>query len=283
MEKNEWLDNASAVINKDNITLGELMKEVKNNVKQLYPHAAMIVACAEPFQGNSVIYTVSELGENDAVVDALVNAMKIDERAMKHYQSAYMNYVVELDPDKLTGPANAIRNAIIDYADSLGKDTNGVKKSQQSAKEKPKSVGTLIELEQRITDTEAELKRLKQLRQPANIIKYLEAERKRLMRAGRLEEAKAKTQEIEAVQRAEQAKKTRLDNLAKAREKAAEMREKRKKQAEQAKHPQPQFNVIASQRLKQIKRDKAERAKSKKKGQEGKVYSNIHSTSPIFI
>lgn len=282
MEQKEWLEQSKSEIAKSNITLGELMKEVKSDAKALYPNAAMFVACAEPFNGNSIIYTVSEFGDSQLVIDALMGAMKNDERAMRHIQSAYMNYVCELKPERLSSAANDVRNAVIDYAEYLGKDIGNAKKYQpQANNRKTQPVGNLIELEQRITEAEAELKRLKQMRQPANIIKYLEAERKRLTRAGRLEEAKAKTQEIEAVERAERTKKIRLDNLVKAREKAAENRAKRKKQAEQAKHPQVQFNIIASQRLKQMKRDKAERAKSKKKAQEGKTYE-VRSTSTIF-
>lgn len=183
-----------------------------------------------------------------------------------------LGIIVSVEADKVTVRSAAeLHDAALDYAKDRGIDTRGIAycRDTERWRKEPEPgihrIGQRVEpnmLEQHITQVEAELRRLKGLRNPDTMLAYMRGEVKRLNRKGEYEAAKNLQAEldafVEAARRREDLRKRRLEWLAKGRETMRKKRESRRSQ-----RPQPNFAKMAKQKRQQISERKAERKRKK--------------------
>lgn len=196
----------------------------------------------------------------------------------------------------------AMHDAILDYAVYMGLDTTGYKFCRDTRrwrgllpeypdKKKSESDGTTCKvsvtdtphvmgqkvapvfLEAHITQVKKELSRLLKMRDPLTLIVMLEAEIKRLRRAGNLTEAKEKEAEIQKILQKKANKDRAIENLKKAREVKAENKRKREQQERDRNRQQPNFAKMAKKKMQKIADRKAEKKKKSASGGDDKVKS----------
>lgn len=183
-----------------------------------------------------------------------------------------LGIIVSIEPEQVTVRSAAeLHDAALDYARDRGIDTKGIAycRDTERWRRDPEPgvhrIGQRVEpnmLEQHITQVEAELRRLKGLRNPDTMLAYMRGEVKRLNRKGEYEAAKSLQAEldafVEAARRREELRQRRLEWLAKGRETLRRKREGRRNQ-----RPQPNFAKMAKAKRQQISERKAERRKRK--------------------
>lgn len=271
----------------------EAVKGIKDELKRLYPEELFICFAAEhekPGSQNGVI-CFHEFGDQGLVDDLGWTTMQHDMRAMQFIQNSYLNYIMRQNPDNLSEELNRIRDSVLVYASVKGLDISGFKFANKIQYMLGQSINR-GDVEEVITLLEKEIDRVKKMRDPVTLITKLNAEIKRLRKAGDLAGVAKKTIELNTILDEEKKRKEteirKAENLAKKRaaarkataawvEKCRRVREEKEeaaRKAEQAEldrqrgRQQFQPGKAAKKKQQQIRERQTERAARKKKGKE---------------
>lgn len=263
-------------------SFSEAVKGVKDELKRIYPNELFICFAAEHEQPESKngVASFHEFGDQDLIDDLGTLAMKIDTRACKFIQNAYLNWMMDQSPEGKSEEFNRIRDAVLLYAQSKGFDISKFKYHKKIQYQLGQSIDA-ADTELVISLLEKEIERVKHLRNPMNVIALLKAEVKRLKKQGDLATAAKKQVELEGILSAEQeridAERRKAETLAKkraaldkARAAKQEKKERELKAKEMAERGRQQFQPgkSAKKRLQQQRERQAERNARKKKGKE---------------
>lgn len=265
-------------------TFTEALKGVKDELKRMYPDELFICFAAQHEKpgGQNGIIAFHEFGDQGLIDDLGWMSMQHDKRALQFIQNAYLNFIVRQEPENLSEEMNRIRDSMLLYASIKGLDISGYKFFRRIQYQLGQTINR-SDVEEVITLLEKEIERVKKMRDPLNSITMLNAEIKRLRKAGYLAGVAKKTVELNNILDEEKKRKEKEKRDAENRKKALEnlaigraIRKaniEKKRQAEldrqrQKGYKQFQPGKAAKKRMQQQRERQAERNARKKKGKE---------------
>ena len=298
-------------------TVHQVLKDLKLALQACFPKSCMIYYASDEVPGSkdSRLNSFGEYGDKKLIDCIGTDLVHTDGHALDFCRNVFMNEILSLERKDINPVTAQLHDAVLDLAKGLGLDCTGIQyylrrtavsQLVDDCLEKGKSVDTIEDsmrqkpqyeigqnlrktddLEAYLTILQKEEERVRQYMNPANRITLLNAEIKRLRRAGDLamvahktielnnildEEKKRKETEIRKAEN----RKVALENLAKGRAIRTANIEK-KKQAEldrQKGYKQFQPGRAAKKKMQKIAERQAERNARKKKGKEG---DNFHA------
>ncbi len=279
-------------------SFSEAVKGVKDELKRIYPEDVFLCFSAEHGEnGKAGMASVNHFGNEDLTRQLITLLMTRDSFVLDTIQKAWLGWILIQDPKNKSEAFIRVFNAVIDYAKSKGLDTSDIHyidEHQKPEYEIGQNLKKADNLEMYLTILEKELQRVKSYMNPANRITLLNAEIKRLRRAGDMAMVAKKTVELNAILDAEKERKEAeirkaewrkkmLVNLANGRAIRAANLEK-KKQAEldrQRGRQQFQPGKAAKKKMQKIAERQAERNARKKKGKEGDSFHAVRNACSL--
>ena len=233
-----------------NLTLSETMKGIKVELMKRYPESCFVYFACEPIPGSkNKRASYGEYGDPSDIQDMGIDLVQYDNRAKKFCRDTTLSEMANLRPEDFNHEIPArLHDAMLDYAIFLGTPIKG-----QYCRDHPKFRSLLTEqnnkyvhkmgqsvkmeeLEIHISELKEEINRLEKLRSPLNMYMLIESEIKRLNKAGKIEEAKSRKEELENIKekhrKSAELKNKRIEQCAKMRQ----AKEKKRNNAENLHH-----------------------------------------------
>ncbi len=290
-------------------SFSEAVKGVKDELKRIYPEDVFLCFSAEHGEnGKAGMASVNHFGNEDLTRQLITLLMTRDSFVLDTIQKAWLGWILIQDPKNKSEAFIRVFNAVIDYAKSKGLDTSDIHyidERQKPEYEIGQNLKKADNLEMYLTILEKEQQRVKSYMNPANRITLLNAEIKRLRRAGDMAMVAHKTVELNSILDAEKERKEKekrkAENLAKKREAARkataawvekcrlkrEEKEEAARKAEQAEldrqqgYKQFQPGKAAKKKMQKIAERQAERNARKKKGKEGDSFRTVKNACSL--
>jgi len=229
----------------------------------------------------------SAVGDEELLYDIAGRMANKEPAARMFLVQSFCKWMLSTKQTELSAPEIQIQRALEEWMDT---PTRQIYNQQLHAYRLGDNV-SWEQLEMRITDVEADLQRLRNMRRGSDIISRMTAEIKRLKKAGDMRTAAAKQAELERIladiekqrikdqTKAEQRRKN-LEQLAEARKSKERKRLARKRAEEERQKGYKQFQPCKAAKAK-MQKIKARQAEKKKKSAAGDD-ANVKSCSPLL-
>ena len=277
-------------------TFSEAVKGVKDELKRIYPNEVFLTFSAEHGeQGRQGVVSVNHFGDTELTRQMLTLLMTQDKFVLDTIQKAWLGWIMLQDPKGKSNAFVKLYNAVLAYADTKGLDTSNVLHGDTSKKpeyEIGQDLKKADDLEAYLTILQKEQERGQSYMSPSTRITMLNAEIKRLRKAGDLDMVAKKTLELNAILDAEKARvekekrdaenrKRALENLAKGRAiRTANLERKRQADLDRERQKgrqQFQPGKAAKKKQQKIRERQAERNARKKKASESNDFHIVRN------